>query len=122
MAIAPGSFGNWSGALLVGNFGDGRISAFSATSHAYLGQVSGRDGQPLEIDGLWALSPGNNGLAGSKNTIYFTAGPGGEAHGLFGYLLPVPEPGTGLILGAGLALVMWRTTRRRSTWPSGGLV
>jgi uncharacterized protein (TIGR03118 family) len=122
MAIAPSSFGDWSGALLVGNFGDGRISAFSASSHAYLGQVSGRDGLPLEIDGLWALSPGNNGSAGSKNTIYFTAGPGDEAHGLFGYLLPVPEPGTGLILGAGLALVMWRTTRRRSTWPSGGLV
>jgi uncharacterized protein (TIGR03118 family) len=122
MAIAPSTFGNWSGALLVGNFGDGQISAFSAGSHAYLGQVSGRDGLPLVIDGLWALSPGNNRAAGSKDTIYFTAGPGDEAHGLFGYLLPVPEPGTAVILGAGLALVIWRAARRRSGWPSGGSV
>jgi uncharacterized protein (TIGR03118 family) len=122
MAIAPSSFGAWSGALLVGNFGDGRISAFSAGSHAYLGQVSGLDGQPLVIDGLWALSPGNNGSAGSKNTIYFSAGPGDEMHGLFGYLMPVPEPGTAVILGAGLALVIWRAARRRSGWSTGGLV
>jgi uncharacterized protein (TIGR03118 family) len=122
MAIAPSSFGAWSGALLVGNFGDGRISAYSAGSHAYLGQVSGPDGLPLEIDGLWALSPGNNGSAGSKDTLYFTAGPGDEMHGLFGYLLAVPEPDTAVILGAGLALMIWRTTRQGRGRLSGGSV
>lgn len=105
LAIAPTSFGALAGALLVGNFGDGRISAFNATTHAFLGQVLGSDGQPLEIDGLWALAPGNDGSAGSSQSLYFTAGPDDEVHGLFGVLTAVPEPASGTLMLFGLAAI-----------------
>jgi uncharacterized protein (TIGR03118 family) len=110
LAIAPSSFGAWAGALLVGNFGDGRINAFDATTHSFLGQVTDGNGQFLSIDGLWALTPGNGGAAGSKDLLYFTAGPVDETHGLFGVLVAVPEPATyqalllGLVCIAGLRL------------------
>src|SRR5256886_14156333 len=39
MAIAPANFGDFSGSLLVGNFGDGTINAFNPTSGAFLGQL-----------------------------------------------------------------------------------
>jgi uncharacterized protein (TIGR03118 family) len=113
LAIAPDSFGAWAGALLVGNFGDGRINAFDSTSNTFLGQVSGAGGQPLAIDGLWAITPGNDGQAGSSHLLYFSAGPDEEAHGLFGALVPVPEPSTYMLMGLGLAcLTVWGRRRR----------
>jgi uncharacterized protein (TIGR03118 family) len=114
LAIAPSSFGALAGALLVGNFGDGRISAFDATTHAFLGQVQDLKGGVLAIDGLWAIAPGNNGNAGSSSLLYFTAGPDDESHGLFGVLTPAPEPSTVVLLIAGLSGVMVRTRRRQS--------
>ena len=114
LAIAPASFGPWAGALLVGNFGDGRINAFDAGNDAFLGQVLGANGLPLAIDGLWALAPGNNGAAGSSQLLYFTAGPDGESHGLFGVLTPVPEPATYALLAMGFALVGTAAKRRAS--------
>lgn len=103
LALAPASFGALAGSLLVGNFGDGRISIFDAATDAPLGQVLGTDGLPLSIDGLWALAPGNGGNGGSDQLIYFSAGPGEESHGLFGVLTPVPEPSTvALMLAGGL--------------------
>lgn len=76
--------------ILVGNFGNGRINAYS-TSGKFLGQLRGENHQILSIDELWAI-----GFAPSTSTIdqrrlYFTAGPEEEVHGLFGYLLPKPE-------------------------------
>jgi hypothetical protein len=44
------------------------------------------DHKPIEIDGLWALSFGNGAAAGPTNVLFFTAGPFGEQHGLFGKL------------------------------------
>ncbi|MGH8797785.1 MAG: TIGR03118 family protein, partial [Caldimonas sp.] len=102
LAIAPSSFGAMAGALLVGNFGDGRINAYDATTDAFLGQVLDAANAPLAIDGLWAISPGNDGNAGSSARLYYTAGPGDEAHGVFGVLTPVPEPSAALLLLAGL--------------------
>lgn len=87
MAIAPASFGAFGGALLVGNFGDGRINAFDLNTGAMLGTLQ-RNQQAIVIDGLWALVFGNGGNGGDRNTLYFTAGTGGEQHGLFGSLAP----------------------------------
>ena len=58
LAIAPAGFGSFSGDLLVGNFGDGRIHAFDPSTLAPTGVVRGEDGRPVSIDGLWALQPG----------------------------------------------------------------
>jgi len=118
LAFAPSSFGALAGALLVGNFGDGRIGAYDPTSGALLGQLAALDGTPLEIDGLWALAPGNDGGAGSGARIYFTAGPDDESHGIFGVLTPqvaaVPEPATMLMLLPGLAAIGAIARRRRA--------
>jgi uncharacterized protein (TIGR03118 family) len=106
LAIAPGSFGAMAGALLVGNFGDGHISAYDPATHAFLGQVQDSAGGPLDIDGLWAISPGNGASGGSNSLLYFTAGPDDESHGIFGVLTPVPEPSVILLLAVGLSGLM----------------
>jgi uncharacterized protein (TIGR03118 family) len=87
LAMAPEDFGRFSGALLVGNFGDGRIHAFRASgngSYRAAGVMRNRHGRVLAIDGLWAIAFGNGDAAGPSNALYFTAGPDDEAHGLFG--------------------------------------
>ena len=86
LALAPTNFGRFSNALLVGNFGDGHISAYNAHSGAFLGQISGATEAPIVIDGLWGLSFGNGATAGPTTTLFFTAGINGEADGLFGSL------------------------------------
>ncbi len=93
LAIAPASFGTLEGSLLVGNFGDGRIHAYNATTGAPMGSLKDPDGEPIQIDGLWALKVGNGGNGGDSNSVYFTAGLDHEQHGLFGSLKGV-DPGT----------------------------
>jgi uncharacterized protein (TIGR03118 family) len=85
MTIAPAGFGQFSGDLLIGNFGDGRIHAFDPNTGNVLGILRGTTGQPLEIDGLWALMVGD-AAAGGPNAVWFSAGPDDEAHGLLGVL------------------------------------
>jgi uncharacterized protein (TIGR03118 family) len=87
LALAPDGFSRFAGDLLVGNFGDGQINAYEelANGHfAHRGELRGSDGKPLAIDGLWALRFGNGGNAGPTGTLFFTAGPDEESHGLFG--------------------------------------
>jgi uncharacterized protein (TIGR03118 family) len=89
LALAPAGFGRFSGDLLVGNFGDGKINAFEPQSSghfAFRGQLRNSSGQAIEIDGLWALEFGNGANAGPANTLFFTAGPDDETHGLFGHI------------------------------------
>jgi uncharacterized protein (TIGR03118 family) len=106
LTIAPSSFGSLAGDLLVGNFGDGQINAYNlATSNQRDGQLMTPSGQPLSIDGLWALTTGGGGASnGNPQTVYFTAGPNDEMHGLFGALTAVPEPSS-LVSGAMALLV-----------------
>ncbi len=88
LALAPGNFGDFSNALLVGNFGDGTISGFDPCSGEYLGTLQDASGTIIAIPGLWGLSFGNGRGAGDATTLYFTAGIPGPAniedHGLFG--------------------------------------
>ena len=86
---APASFDEFAGAILIGNFGDGRIHAFDPNTGDFLGAVTNSLGQEILIDGLWTLTVGNGTNGGDPNAIYFTAGPNGEKHGLFGSLEPV---------------------------------
>ena len=89
LALAPSSFGALSGDLLVGNFKSGSIDVFNPTTGASQGTLNDPAGNPIQIDGLWALQVGNGGMGGDANTVYFTAGLDHETHGLFGSLTPV---------------------------------
>ncbi|HQR08347.1 MAG TPA: TIGR03118 family protein [Gemmatales bacterium] len=118
LAIAPASFGSLAGDLLVGNFGDGRINVYDLASNILVGHLMDSGGTALSIDGLWSLTTGNDGGAGSSNSLFFTAGPNGESNGLFGVIQVVPEPGvvalTGLAVAcASLAGVKFRRKRNR---------
>jgi uncharacterized protein (TIGR03118 family) len=93
IAWAPDDFGQFSGHLLIGNFGDGRILAFNPDKqlgngrHQYKGFLHSAGGAPLKIEGLWALQFGHgNANSGNTNDLYFTAGPDDEEGGLFGFL------------------------------------
>jgi uncharacterized protein (TIGR03118 family) len=87
IAKAPKGFGGASGALLIGNFGNGRINAYKPKNGKFLGTLKDKQGRKLTIDGLWALQFGN-GTIGTPHTLLFTAGPFDETHGLFGDLVP----------------------------------
>jgi uncharacterized protein (TIGR03118 family) len=88
LAIAPPSFGKFAGDLLVGNFGDGRINAYTLDKGNFRGALrDAMTGEPITIEGLWALRVGNGGggtNGGDPNAVYFTAGINDEADGLFG--------------------------------------
>jgi len=86
LAIAPPSFGKFAGALLVGNFGDGKIGAY-ADSGNFLGFLRDRNNDVLSIDGLWALLPGT-ATSGGTDAVWFSAGPDEETHGLVGVIRP----------------------------------
>jgi uncharacterized protein (TIGR03118 family) len=81
----PG-FGKFSGDLLVGNFGDGRINAFAWTGSSWeaRGHLKTANHHPLVIDGLWGIGFGNGSGSGPITTLYFAAGPDDESHGLYG--------------------------------------
>jgi uncharacterized protein (TIGR03118 family) len=81
-------FGEFSNAILVGNFRSGWIAAFNGFTHKFIGWVRNPDDSLVTIDGLWSLTFGNDAGAGLANTLYFTAGINNEQNGLFGTLAP----------------------------------
>jgi len=84
LAMAPSNFGKFSGMLLVGNFGDGKINVYDPTTGTMAGTLSNNDGSAIVVPGLWALQFGNGMDSQPANTLFYTAGPGSEAHGLYG--------------------------------------
>jgi uncharacterized protein (TIGR03118 family) len=97
VALAPAGFGDLGGDLLIGNFGDGHITAFNAKGH-FVAELKDPAGQPITIENLWALRFGNDGAAGNANTLFFTAGvtdaPAtifGATDGLLGSLQAIPH-------------------------------
>jgi uncharacterized protein (TIGR03118 family) len=83
------AFGQFSGKVLIGNFGNGRVNVFDDGGRFVAALEDGHD-RPLVIDGLWTLTLGG-GAKSSPDTLYFTAGPNGEADGLFGTITPAPQ-------------------------------
>ncbi|HEY2645949.1 MAG TPA: TIGR03118 family protein [Candidatus Acidoferrales bacterium] len=81
-------FGEFSNSILVGNFGDGRISAFNGFTYKFEGFLQNPDNSLLTINGLWSLAFGNDGTAGPANTLFFSAGINDENDGLFGTITP----------------------------------
>ena len=74
---APWAMARIADLLFVGNFGDGRITVFDVASGKRMRQL---DAAP--VDGLWGI------VADTPTSLYVTAGPGMEAHGLFAHLAP----------------------------------
>ena len=92
IAQAPEGFAGFGGDLLIGQFGNGRIHAFKEQpdgSWEYDGSLRDAKNKWLSIDGLWALQFARGGQNGTAGTLYFTAGPDNETHGLFGRIDPV---------------------------------
>jgi len=91
LAQAPATFGRFANDLLVGNFGNGRINAFAEQpdgSWKHDSYMRGPRNEIVAIDGLWAIQFARGGNNGTAGTLYFTAGPVNETHGLFGKILP----------------------------------
>jgi uncharacterized protein (TIGR03118 family) len=80
------AFGRFSGKILIGNFGNGRINVFDDGGRFVDALEDGHE-RPLVIDGLWTLTLGG-GAKSSPDTLYFTAGPNSETDGLFGTITP----------------------------------
>src|SRR5205814_4041722 len=64
-------------------------NAFSLASGDFRGALEDSLGHPIEIEGLWGLHFGLP-VSGAEvaGRLYFAAGIGGEADGLFGFLAP----------------------------------
>ncbi|NBE93005.1 TIGR03118 family protein [Nonomuraea sp. KC401] len=85
LTAAPKGWGQYAGALLVGNFGDGTVHAYKSGRH--LGALRLSDGKPIVLPGLWDLEPGTAATGGEK-ALWFSAGIDGAKHGLIGVIAP----------------------------------
>jgi uncharacterized protein (TIGR03118 family) len=103
IVLAPSNFGSFSNDFLIGNFGNGEILAYDATSDLFLGTLNGTNGQPLVNDHLWALETRASGSGFDPNAVYFSAGINNQADGLFGKIAVTPEPAT--IFGTATGLI-----------------
>jgi uncharacterized protein (TIGR03118 family) len=122
MVVTSPNFGEFSNKLLVGNFGDGKISVFDANAN-FVGQVKNSNNQLIAIPGLWDMVFGAGGT-GDPDTLYLTAGGSSQTHGLFATLVPTPAAGKdfALQLSAGTATVArgGSTTVNIASTASGG--
>lgn len=103
LAIAPATFGKFANNLLVGNFRDGLINAYDPTTGAFQGTLQDPSGNNIALSGLWSLYFGNGANGGDKDTLYFTAGPGGQKHGILGSIQANPNVAASAITNAAQA-------------------
>jgi uncharacterized protein (TIGR03118 family) len=106
VALAPANFGDFSNDLLIGNFGNGIINAYNPTTGAFVGTITGSNGQ-LVNNNLWGLGVRTAG-AFDTTAVYFAAGINMQTDGLFGEIVATLEPGTMIAVCAGLVLLVWR--------------
>jgi uncharacterized protein (TIGR03118 family) len=99
VAIAPVGFGNLGNDVLIGNFGNGEINAYT-TSGTWVETLSDSHGAPLVNSGLWGIAFGNP--SANPMALYFAAGINNQADGLFGDIVAIPEPSTWMLGGLGL--------------------
>jgi uncharacterized protein (TIGR03118 family) len=120
IVLAPASFGSFGNDLLIGNFGNGEILAYDATTDLFLGTINGSNGQPLSNDHLWALETRASGSGFDPNAVYFSAGINNQADGLFGQINAItPEPAT--IFGTATGLIALALSRIKRTLRSSRL-
>lgn len=114
ITLAPVTFGSFGGDLLIGNFGNGEINAYS-TAGVFEGTLDGIDGMPLVNDNLWALDFRTGGANVNTNALYFTAGIDNQKDGLFGEitLASTPEPSSFYLSGLGMLALVLASLRRR---------
>jgi uncharacterized protein (TIGR03118 family) len=93
IALAPADFGEFSNALLVANFGDGRINAFDPATGRFLGQLADAHNRPLTNVGIWGMTFGNGAGGTRTDTLYFAAGINGEQDGLLASISPAGNGG-----------------------------
>jgi uncharacterized protein (TIGR03118 family) len=88
IALAPADFGPMSNAILISNnISRVRVNAFDPNSGGFLGPLRDANGNPIEIDNVWALQFGQDGGPnGAHNQLFFTGGPNGYANGIFGVI------------------------------------
>jgi uncharacterized protein (TIGR03118 family) len=132
VAMAPSSFGQFGGDLLVGNFSfvpgmADVINAFNPVTDALVGSIDVNPGAGNTAGGLWSLVFGGSMSDGNPNTLFFTDGINGETGGLFGSLTAapgslsaVPEPSTWAMMLAGFGGLALLAARRRRASPAIG--
>jgi len=84
LALAPADFGPAAGALLVGDFHDGTITAVDPVTGASRGLLKDLKGDAIRIPGLWGFQFGNGVNAQPTNVLFFAAGPNGQGGGVYG--------------------------------------
>ena len=113
IALAPASFGQFGGDLLVGNFGNGWINAFDPNTGAFAGTLDLADGMPFAEPALWSLDFGIGGSGGTPGVLYFTSGVTlSQNAGLLGSISTTPEPASLILLGSGIVALLGLRRKR----------
>jgi uncharacterized protein (TIGR03118 family) len=84
---ASANFGPFSNDILIGNVGDGTITAFDPANGHFVGVLQDGDGFEITDAGLHGLAFRADGF-GDPNTLYFTSQVSAETDGLFGAITP----------------------------------
>jgi hypothetical protein len=84
IALAPADFGTLSKALLIGNFGDGKINGYDPATGTFIGTITDSAGAAFAMPGLWGIAFGNDAANQPDSTLFFAAGINGEANGSYG--------------------------------------